>query len=66
MAREYYVNDRGGQIDRFAESIAARMKDEPVPEDGYEGDYVVEIAKSLERRASAQTTWMPSAAAGSR
>ncbi len=49
VAREYYVNDRGGQIDRFAESIAARMKDEPVPEDGYEGDYVVEIAKSLEQ-----------------
>jgi arginyl-tRNA synthetase len=49
MTREYYVNDRGGQIDRFAASIAARMKGEPVPEEGYEGDYVVEIAKSLEQ-----------------
>jgi arginyl-tRNA synthetase len=49
VTREFYVNDRGGQIDRFAASISARMRDEPVPEDGYEGDYVVEIAKSLEQ-----------------
>jgi arginyl-tRNA synthetase len=49
VTREYYVNDRGGQIDRFAASIAARMKGEPVPEDGYEGDYVVEIGKSIEQ-----------------
>jgi arginyl-tRNA synthetase len=49
VTREYYVNDRGGQIDRFAASIAARMKDEPVPEDGYEGEYVIEIARSLEQ-----------------
>jgi arginyl-tRNA synthetase len=47
VTREYYVNDQGGQIDRFAGSIAARMKGEPVPEDGYEGEYVVEIARSL-------------------
>jgi arginyl-tRNA synthetase len=49
VTREYYVNDRGGQIDRFAASIAARMKGEPVPEDGYEGDYVVEIAMALDQ-----------------
>jgi arginyl-tRNA synthetase len=49
VRREFYVNDRGGQIDRFAVSISARMKGEPVPEDGYEGDYVVEIAKGLEQ-----------------
>jgi arginyl-tRNA synthetase len=49
VIREYYVNDRGGQIDRFAASIAARMKDEPVPEDGYEGEYVAEIGTSLEQ-----------------
>jgi arginyl-tRNA synthetase len=45
--REYYVNDRGGQIDRFAESIAARMTGGEIPEDGYEGEYVVELAKRL-------------------
>jgi arginyl-tRNA synthetase len=49
VTREYYVNDRGGQIDRFAASIAARMKGEPIPEDGYEGDYVAELGQSLER-----------------
>jgi arginyl-tRNA synthetase len=49
VTREYYVNDRGGQIDRFAASIAARMKGEPIPEDGYEGDYVSELGKSLEQ-----------------
>ena len=48
VTREYYVNDRGGQIDRFAASIAARMKGEPLPEDGYEGDYVIDLAKRLE------------------
>jgi arginyl-tRNA synthetase len=49
VVREYYVNDRGGQIDRFAASIAARMKGESVPEDGYEGDYVIELGRSLEQ-----------------
>jgi arginyl-tRNA synthetase len=48
VVREYYVNDRGGQIELFAASIAARMKEEPVPEGGYEGDYVVELGRSLE------------------
>ena len=46
--REYYVNDRGGQVDRFAESIAARMTGGEVPEDGYEGGYVGELGERLE------------------
>ena len=45
--REYYMNDMGAQMDRFGLSIAARMKDEEVPEDGYEGDYVVDIGERL-------------------
>src|SRR5215216_901399 len=49
VIREYYVNDRGGQIDLYAASIAARMKGEPVPDGGYEGEYVAEIAASLEQ-----------------
>jgi arginyl-tRNA synthetase len=49
VVREYYVNDRGGQIDLFAESIAARMKGEQVPAGGYEGDYVAELARRLEQ-----------------
>ncbi|MFM8526515.1 MAG: arginine--tRNA ligase [bacterium] len=45
--REYYMNDMGAQMERFGLSIGARMKGEGVPEDGYEGDYVVEIAERL-------------------
>jgi arginyl-tRNA synthetase len=49
VTREYYVNDRGGQIDLFAQSIAARMKGEQVPEDGYAGEYVAELATRLDQ-----------------
>jgi len=45
--REYYVNDGGGQIGRFADSIAARMNGTPPPEDGYEGEYVADLAQRI-------------------
>jgi arginyl-tRNA synthetase len=45
--REYYVNDAGSQIDRFADSIGARMRGEEPPEDGYAGAYVGELAERL-------------------
>ncbi len=47
VAREYYLNDAGGQIRLFGESIAARMTDGEVPEGGYEGDYVRELAERI-------------------
>ncbi len=47
VQREFYVNDAGGQIDRFAASIAARMRGEEPPEDGYGGDYVVGLAERI-------------------
>ena len=47
MSREFYVNDAGGQVDRFAASIAARMTGAELPEDGYEGEYVVELGERL-------------------
>jgi arginyl-tRNA synthetase len=47
VQREYYVNDAGSQITRFAESLAARMRGEEPPEDGYAGEYVSEIATEL-------------------
>jgi arginyl-tRNA synthetase len=53
VVREYYTNDRGGQIDLFAQSIAARMKGEPVPEGGYEGVYVAELGARLEQEGLA-------------
>jgi arginyl-tRNA synthetase len=47
VEREYYINDAGSQIINFARSISARMKGEEIPEDGYQGDYVVEIGKAI-------------------
>ena len=47
VEREYYLNDVGGQVRRFAESIAARMRGAELPEDGYEGAYVEELAREL-------------------
>src|SRR5215207_7477988 len=49
VVREYYLNDRGGQIDLFEQSIAARIKGEAPPEGGYEGEYVTELAARLEQ-----------------
>jgi arginyl-tRNA synthetase len=50
VAREYYFNDHGAQIDRFTRSLLARAKGEPVPEDGYGGSYVDEIAAQVIER----------------
>ena len=41
VSREYYYNDAGAQMDRFRASIDALRRGEPVPEDGYQGEYVV-------------------------
>jgi arginyl-tRNA synthetase len=41
---EYYVNDGGTQVENFAASIAARMRGEQPPENGYQGDYVNDLA----------------------
>ncbi|MDX6475385.1 MAG: arginyl-tRNA synthetase, partial [Gaiellaceae bacterium] len=45
VTREYYYNDAGRQIDLFRASIDALRRGEDVPDDGYKGDYVVELAK---------------------
>ncbi|WP_311342105.1 arginine--tRNA ligase [Corynebacterium riegelii] len=47
VTREYYFNDHGGQIDRFARSLVAAAKHEPTPEDGYGGAYIQEIAAAI-------------------
>ena len=47
VEREYLLNDVGGQVRRFAESIAARMQGGEPPEDGYRGEYVAELAGEL-------------------
>ena len=47
VVREYYFNDHGGQIDRFARSLLARAKNEAAPEDGYGGEYITDIANRV-------------------
>src|SRR5215208_3501219 len=48
VEREYYVNDAGSQVRRFGESIQARARGEEPPHDGYQGDYVRELAERIE------------------
>lgn len=50
VATEYYFNDAGSQIDRFARSLLAAAKGEPAPEDGYAGAYLAEIAQQVQSR----------------
>jgi arginyl-tRNA synthetase len=50
VSREFYYNDAGAQINNLAASVIARLKeraglDAPFPEDGYRGQYIVEIAE---------------------
>jgi arginyl-tRNA synthetase len=47
VSREYYVNDAGSQIVRLGESVIARATGGEVPEDGYQGDYVRELAAAI-------------------
>ena len=47
VVREYYFNDHGAQIDRFALSLMAAARGEPTPEDGYAGAYIQEIASAI-------------------
>jgi arginyl-tRNA synthetase len=47
IEREYYVNDSGSQVLRFGESVRARALGQQPAEDGYQGDYVAEIARQL-------------------
>lgn len=53
VVREYYFNDHGAQIDRFARSLLARARGEDAPEDGYGGLYITEIAQQVLADAAA-------------
>ncbi|MGH3935385.1 MAG: arginine--tRNA ligase [Pseudonocardiaceae bacterium] len=50
VTREYYFNDAGAQIDRFVASLVAAASGQPVPADGYRGDYIADIAAEVLRR----------------
>jgi arginyl-tRNA synthetase len=50
VGTEYYFNDAGAQIDRFADSLLAAARRRPPPDDGYVGQYVNEIAEAVAAR----------------
>ena len=47
VTAEHYLNDAGSQMDKFAASLYAAAHDRPVPDDGYHGDYVPDVAKRV-------------------
>ena len=50
VTRECYINDRGNQMDLFGASIEAAALGEPIPEDGYQGDYIKTLAERIVAR----------------
>ncbi|ACV09436.1 arginine--tRNA ligase [Jonesia denitrificans] len=54
VVKEYYFNDHGAQIDRFARSLVASAQGLPVPEDGYGGQYIHDIAQQVLALAAAE------------
>lgn len=53
VIREYYFNDHGEQINRFAKSLVAAAHGEQTPADGYKGAYIDEIAQRVIEEAKA-------------
>ncbi|KAA1423830.1 arginine--tRNA ligase [Mumia zhuanghuii] len=47
VSTEFYINDRGNQMDKFGASLMAVARGEAVPEDGYHGGYVVDLAAEI-------------------
>ncbi|NHI16374.1 arginine--tRNA ligase [Microbacterium excoecariae] len=47
VAREYYINDAGAQMDRFGASVVAAMLGEPTPEGGYPGSYIADLGERV-------------------
>ncbi len=49
VTTEFYVNDRGVQMDKFGISVMAAASGEAVPEDGYHGGYILDLAAQINR-----------------
>jgi len=47
VTREFYVNDRGAQMDKFGASLKAAAHGQPIPEDGYHGEYINDLAAQI-------------------
>ncbi|MGH2865611.1 MAG: arginine--tRNA ligase [Solirubrobacteraceae bacterium] len=64
VQREFYVNDAGTQMLKLGESIQALARGERAPEDGYQGDYVAELAASIAGAVAANPSELGRAAVG--
>ena len=49
VVREFYINDRGNQMDLFGKSVEAAALGQPIPEDGYQGGYISDLAEAVVR-----------------
>ena len=47
VTREFYINDRGNQMDLFGASVEAAAIGNPIPENGYQGEYILDLAKEI-------------------
>jgi arginyl-tRNA synthetase len=47
VTQEFYINDRGNQMDLFGASVEAAALGLPIPENGYQGEYIGDLAKTL-------------------
>jgi arginyl-tRNA synthetase len=47
VAKEFYINDRGVQMDKFGASVMAAAHGQPIPEDGYHGGYILDLAAEI-------------------
>ena len=47
VTTEFYINDRGVQMDKFGASVLAAALGEPIPEDGYRGGYIIDLAAQV-------------------
>ena len=63
VTREYYFNDHGAQIDRFARSLLAAARKEEAPEDGYSGAYIDQIAARVLAETAEDILALPEAEA---
>jgi len=62
VSREYYFNNAGSQVQRLGASVRARARHEPVPEDGYQGEYVAELAQRIPDAAEGDDATLGTAA----
>ncbi len=56
VKREFYINDRGNQMDLFGASVEAAALGNPIPEDGYKGAYIADLAKEVVASDASITT----------